>query len=309
MYLVVLFLLHAVSNAHQHYGRPGRRTCAQGVFHHNPIVVRTESFVQPIHQPYITQCPGHRLCSTYRTLYRVAYRQVRRTAPDTYSYPECCPGWRRVYSRSCNQAVCADGCVNGGTCARPNRCVCPSGWTGRSCQTDVDECSGSRPCSQTCRNTAGSYRCECKEGYALAEDGRSCEALPPPTLPARTKTDNLRASASENGNAATTETAFRCRTMGSSHSQHLYFACERRCVGAARVIRLIRSWLFEKGKTVQSASVSAPVSPANSRTTAFSSQHLKWEMSLLHCSVPCVSLYSPSPWQLVNPVAAPVTSS
>ncbi|XP_018614719.1 epidermal growth factor-like protein 7 [Scleropages formosus] len=199
MYLVVLFLLHAVSNAHQHYGRPGRRTCAQGVFHHNPIVVRTESFVQPIHQPYITQCPGHRLCSTYRTLYRVAYRQVRRTAPDTYSYPECCPGWRRVYSRSCNQAVCADGCVNGGTCARPNRCVCPSGWTGRSCQTDVDECSGSRPCSQTCRNTAGSYRCECKEGYALAEDGRSCEALPPPTLPARTKTDNLRASASENG--------------------------------------------------------------------------------------------------------------
>lgn len=30
------------------------------------IVMATESYVQPVHQPYITLCQGHRLCSTYK---------------------------------------------------------------------------------------------------------------------------------------------------------------------------------------------------------------------------------------------------
>ncbi|KAL4623354.1 epidermal growth factor-like protein 7, partial [Arapaima gigas] len=190
-----------------------RRTCSQDVFSYNPIVLHTESFVQPIHQPYITNCPGHRLCSTYRqaftshgdnallinrTLYRVAYRHVSRTAVVTHSYPECCPGWRRVHSHNCNQAVCADGCANGGTCTKPNRCVCPPGWMDHRCQTDVDECSSSQPCSQMCLNTAGSFHCACKEGYRLAEDRRTCVALLPPTLPTKSKAHDLQPSVGKN---------------------------------------------------------------------------------------------------------------
>lgn len=33
------------------------------------IVMATESYVQPVHKPYITLCQGHRLCSTYKYAY------------------------------------------------------------------------------------------------------------------------------------------------------------------------------------------------------------------------------------------------
>ncbi|XP_021457676.1 epidermal growth factor-like protein 7 isoform X2 [Oncorhynchus mykiss] len=161
----------------------GRRVCGRDI-HHSSVITTTESFVQPVHKPYITLCQGHRLCSTYKTVYRVAYRQVTRAVPVSHSYPECCPGWRRLHSHNCNQAVCGQSCVNGGTCLRPNHCACPLGWMGHHCQTDVDECSEQQPCSHQCVNMAGSYHCVCREGYRLAGDTHSCENLPPPPPPA-----------------------------------------------------------------------------------------------------------------------------
>lgn len=94
--------------------------------------------------------------------------------------------------------------MNGGTCFKPNQCACPQGWTGHQCQTgihtntwypfpwlfgmqmflshvlDVNECSEQRPCAHKCVNTAGSYRCACRDGFRLIGDGRSCQSLPPP---------------------------------------------------------------------------------------------------------------------------------
>nr|XP_046230277.1 epidermal growth factor-like protein 7 [Scatophagus argus]XP_046230278.1 epidermal growth factor-like protein 7 [Scatophagus argus]XP_046230279.1 epidermal growth factor-like protein 7 [Scatophagus argus] len=172
-----LFILHVMGTP-QFFAHHGRRVCGRD-FHHS-VVMATESYVQPVHKPYITLCQGHRLCSTYKTVYSVAYRQVSRAAPSSHFYPECCPGWRRFHSHNCNQALCRQSCVNGGTCLRPDRCACPLGWTGHQCQTDVDECSEQRPCAQECVNTAGSYRCTCRDGFRLAGDGRSCQTLPPP---------------------------------------------------------------------------------------------------------------------------------
>ncbi|KAI8496318.1 hypothetical protein Bbelb_261590 [Branchiostoma belcheri] len=45
-------------------------------------------------------------------------------------------------------------------------CVCRGGWEGEFCETDVNECKtvGCHPLA-TCNNTAGSYICECHEGY------------------------------------------------------------------------------------------------------------------------------------------------
>ena len=48
-----------------------------------------------------------------------------------------------------------------------------------SCK-DVDECALSRPCSHWCRNTNGSYRCSCADGYTLRSDGQTCRAGTPP---------------------------------------------------------------------------------------------------------------------------------
>ncbi|TRY64911.1 hypothetical protein DNTS_024602 [Danionella cerebrum] len=150
-----------------------RRVCVGGVRGRHVSFI-TESFLQPVHKPYITMCQNHRACSTYKTIYRVSYRQVSRVSPNLHTYPECCPGWRRMHSHNCNQAVCEQSCANGGTCVRPNHCTCPRGWTGRSCKTDVDECKEVHGCSQKCVNTPGSFECLCEEGFRLDEDRKKC---------------------------------------------------------------------------------------------------------------------------------------
>lgn len=48
-------------------------------------------------------------------------------------------------------------------------CVCPRGWTGKNCSTDIDECaiSGRSPCNHggTCVNKPGTFACQCAPGY------------------------------------------------------------------------------------------------------------------------------------------------
>ncbi|XP_048874866.1 epidermal growth factor-like protein 7 isoform X1 [Brienomyrus brachyistius] len=184
VFLLLSSLLFVHTSCTSHIFRNhGRRVCLRDAPQHSPVL-HTESFVQTVHKPYLTLCHDHRLCSTYKTMYRVSYRQVSLTVPVSYSYPECCPGWRRFYSHNCNQAVCFQPCVNGGTCIRPDHCSCGVGWTGRRCQTDLDECSGPHPCAQQCFNTPGSYQCGCLDGYQLARDGRSCQAIPLPVTTA-----------------------------------------------------------------------------------------------------------------------------
>uniref|UniRef100_A0A667WH59 Neural EGFL like 1 n=1 Tax=Myripristis murdjan TaxID=586833 RepID=A0A667WH59_9TELE len=91
----------------------------------------------------------------------------------------CKPGY--VGNGTICRAFCEEGCRSGGTCVSPNTCVCPSGFTGRRCETDIDECAeGLIECHNhsRCVNLPGWYHCECRSGFhdngSYLLDGSSC---------------------------------------------------------------------------------------------------------------------------------------
>ncbi|XP_057581000.1 epidermal growth factor-like protein 7 isoform X1 [Hippopotamus amphibius kiboko] len=159
---LLCFLVLAAGGIERVY-RPGRRVCVLGA----PRAAVSESFVQRVYQPFLTTCDGYRACSTYRTLYRTAYRRSPGPAAARPRYA-CCPGWKRTSGLpgACAAAICQPPCQNGGSCVQPGRCHCPAGWRGDTCQTDVDDCGaagGGRP--QRCISAAGGHWCPCREGH------------------------------------------------------------------------------------------------------------------------------------------------
>ncbi|KAJ3612564.1 hypothetical protein NHX12_020835, partial [Muraenolepis orangiensis] len=81
-------------------------------------------------------------------------------------------------------SMCDGLCQNGGSCMSPDLCVCPQGYTGKRCETDIDECSdGFVQCDSraNCINLPGWYHCECRDGYhdngLFASNGESCEDM------------------------------------------------------------------------------------------------------------------------------------
>ncbi|KAM9545736.1 protein kinase C-binding protein NELL1-like isoform 2-T2 [Salvelinus alpinus] len=83
----------------------------------------------------------------------------------------CKPGY--VGNGSICTAFCEEGCRSGGTCVSPNTCVCPSGFTGLHCETDIDECATqTHTCwnDSVCVNLPGGFDCMCTSGPACSGD-------------------------------------------------------------------------------------------------------------------------------------------
>nr|XP_046163805.1 nephronectin-like [Oncorhynchus gorbuscha] len=84
----------------------------------------------------------------------------------------CCLGWMNVMGVC--QPVCNKPCRNG-VCVGPDKCSCSVGYKGQQCDQDVNGCGlPEQPCSNSCMNTQGSYRCYCDPGYNLMIDGSTC---------------------------------------------------------------------------------------------------------------------------------------
>ena len=68
----------------------------------------------------------------------------------------------------CKKNICHNSapCISG---LDDFKCLCPQGYTGKYCSTNIDDCSPS-PCNingtDNCTDGVSSFKCICKDGYS-----------------------------------------------------------------------------------------------------------------------------------------------
>ncbi|XP_013404740.1 uncharacterized protein LOC106169700 [Lingula anatina] len=88
------------------------------------------------------------------------------SVPYTYRRSRCCRGWTSR-NAACVVPICSPSCRNGGTCIRPNVCICPVTHYGSYCQ--LSQCSWKFPCYPgTC---SSGTNCRCTPGFGGAHCG------------------------------------------------------------------------------------------------------------------------------------------
>ncbi|KAK7497024.1 hypothetical protein BaRGS_00011760, partial [Batillaria attramentaria] len=154
----------------------GRHVCVQQRQRAQPVPYR-QSYRRAVYRQTMQMCENFRLCPRLSLAYQMSYRTVFHMQIRTHFVHGCCPGWQQTspYDNSCSQPVCSAECQNGGTCIGPDTCQCAPGWTGPTCEEDVDECEGQNKCQQVCQNLPGSYECSCQDGFKITDDKVSCK--------------------------------------------------------------------------------------------------------------------------------------
>ncbi|XP_008422037.1 multiple epidermal growth factor-like domains protein 10 isoform X2 [Poecilia reticulata] len=136
----------------------------------------TESYSHRFDQIYYTNCPDILKwfkCTTYREMYRTAYRRGEKIMYRIKS--QCCPGFFEIGEMCAPH--CEDSCVHG-SCMAPNTCRCEPGWGGYNCSSACDSDHWGPHCSNRCQCKNGALcnpitgSCICTPGYR----GWRCEA-------------------------------------------------------------------------------------------------------------------------------------
>lgn len=87
----------------------------------------------------------------------------------------CVPGWSGTTCQTNINECASSPCANSATCidgVNSYSCTCVAGWSGTTCQTQIDECA-SFPClnSATCVDGVNSFSCSCVPGWT----GSTCQ--------------------------------------------------------------------------------------------------------------------------------------
>ncbi|KAH9505774.1 hypothetical protein Btru_055751, partial [Bulinus truncatus] len=86
------------------------------------------------------------------------------------------------YGKDCSQQCNCNSFHS--TCDKTNgTCHCIKGWTGPTCDDDIDECLDTASCNSTknelCVDTEGSFYCSCQLGYYRPNSSSECTVCPP----------------------------------------------------------------------------------------------------------------------------------
>lgn len=106
---------------------------------------------------------GSYMCSCYPGYTLAADRLDCESCPSNFFGVDC--------KQRCECRGRAERCDN------TRGCICNQFWTGPNCETDVDECetvANICPDDKQCRNTNGSYVCECPVGFTDTHNNGSC---------------------------------------------------------------------------------------------------------------------------------------
>ena len=112
------------------------------------------------------------------TVAGIIYADINECTDGTHRCEQICRNSPGSYNCSCNAGYILANDRHGCTSKTFNDFSNPPAIFKPYYYADIDECAlGTDACAQVCRDTVGSYRCECNPGYALDSDGRSCNGI------------------------------------------------------------------------------------------------------------------------------------
>ncbi|XP_059150291.1 multiple epidermal growth factor-like domains protein 10 [Physella acuta] len=122
----------------------------------------------------LIDCPEHSNCINTNGSYDCdCIDGYKKTIINKTQCIECENG---TFGHNCSQN-CNCFTSNTAYCNKVNgSCVCKQGWTGDTCQLDINECTVNNICQfkDNCSNFAGGYNCSCPMGFYLLLDGHTC---------------------------------------------------------------------------------------------------------------------------------------
>lgn len=146
-------------------------------------------------------------------------------------------------------AGCAGECRNGGECVSSlGICICSSGFSGRWCERNVDDCIGVT-CQNggVCADRAGTYACRCPTLFT----GRHCELARFQVLPADFSVANVSPDGSVVVGSQKTSSAFRAARFDAEGFHDLgayigYDGSSAHAANSAATAVVGYSWAFDK---------------------------------------------------------------